>query len=97
MFVGARHDEAGEVATLQLGAQRRQAQCRRRRGVEPVIGRGELGPPRRQGLGQLRIGPGIDQFDPFGAGQALGSGGHPAHQGIEGRRVRVAAALPEEF
>ena len=97
MLVGARHDEAVEVAALELGAQRRQARCRRRDGVEPVVGLGELGPPRRQRLGQFGIGLGIDQLDPFGAGQALGGGGDAAHQGIEGGGVGMAAALAEEL
>jgi len=97
MFIGARHDEAVDTAALELGTKRRQARCRRRGGIESVIGLGELGPPCRERLGQFGIGLGIDQFDPFGTGQALGGGGDAAHQGIEGGGVWMAATPLEEL
>ena len=40
---------------------------------------------------------GIDQLDPFRTGQTLGGCGNAAHQGIEGRGIRVSATLAEQL
>ena len=96
MLVGARHDEAVEAALPELGAQRGQARHRRGRGAEPVIGPRQLLAPGLERPGELGICTGIDQFDPFRAGQALGGCGNAAHQGIEGRGIRVSATLAEQ-
>ena len=96
MLVGARHDEAVEAALPELGAQRGQARHRRGRGAEPVIGPRQLVAPGLERPGELGVCTGIDQFDPFRAGQTLGGCGNAAHQGIEGRGVGIAATLAQQ-
>jgi hypothetical protein len=97
MLVGARHDEAVEAASLQLGAQRRQTLGWGRRYVESSVVAGQLGAPGGQRPRELGAGLWIDQLDPLRTSQSLGCGSHTAHQGFQVGRLGRSASLPQKL